>query len=128
MMSLADEAKGNGAVGLATPNRTGAISESAVSQSSSTASRIIDLNTRRHFDNGCPGLLIAILRFVVFGAISTLNITKTRATERTKRLATCCADGFRPVARSSFNSRTNVSNKTSNALKNIQFLSNFSHF
>lgn len=54
-----------------------------------------------------------ILLFVVLGAISTLNITKTLATDRTKRLATCWADGFLPVERSSFNSRTNVSSNTS---------------
>lgn len=50
--SLLDDTKENGAVGLATPRRTGAISASAISQSSSTAKVISAWNTRLHFING----------------------------------------------------------------------------
>lgn len=135
MISLAEEASVNGAVGRATPNRTGAIRESAVSHSSSTASRIIERNTRRHLLKGCVWLLkldninnvilclvlswklscntYVIRRLAVLGAISTLNITNTRATERTNLLATSCAAAARPGVRSSFSSRTSVSRRIS---------------
>lgn len=50
--SIAELVKVNGAVGLATPNLTGAIKESAVSQSSSTANLIKAWNILRHFISG----------------------------------------------------------------------------
>ena len=52
MISIVELARVNGAVGRATPSRTGAISESAVSHSSSTASLINAWKTLLHFTNG----------------------------------------------------------------------------
>lgn len=52
MISIVELARVKGAVGRATPSRTGAISESAVSHSSSTASLINAWKTLLHFTNG----------------------------------------------------------------------------
>jgi len=52
MTSIVELARVKGAVGRATPSRTGAISESAVSHSSSTASLINAWKTLLHFTNG----------------------------------------------------------------------------
>lgn len=52
MTSIVELARVKGAVGRATPSRTGAISESAVSHNSSTASLISAWKTLLHFING----------------------------------------------------------------------------
>lgn len=52
IISLLDVAREKGAVGLATPNLTGAINESAVSHSSSTESLTKERNTLRHLLTG----------------------------------------------------------------------------
>lgn len=50
--SIVELARVKGAVGRATPSRTGAISESAVSHNSSTASLINAWKTLLHFTSG----------------------------------------------------------------------------
>ena len=56
--SMLEDTREKGAVGLATPMRTGAIKASAVSHNSSTEMLIKAWNTRRHFTNGCEMLIL----------------------------------------------------------------------
>lgn len=69
MTSLLEVASENGAVGRATPNRTGAMRESAVSHSSSIESFTRERNTRLH-------LLIG--RFWLFKLKLPLEVNQTK--------------------------------------------------
>ena len=55
---MLDVTSENGAVGLATPIRTGAMRASAVSHNSSTAMLIRAWKTRRHLTSGCDILML----------------------------------------------------------------------